>query len=115
MTKYFADSDNSSVFKVNFEEENFDLLKYGSGIDYFYVIDEDGILTVKGKDTKTIEVKAGDILIRMYGAVDICDREFFVFHCDGLLDYYNRRNKHIEECKNTSFSNKVCSDCDEAC
>lgn len=115
MTKYFANNDNSPVFKVNFEEEKFDLLKYGTGVDYFYVLDEDGILTIKDKDTKTIEVKAGDILLKMYGAVDTCDREFFVFHCDDLFDYYNRRNKHLEECKNASLSDKVCSDCDAAC
>jgi hypothetical protein len=60
MVKFCARVNDSDIYRVDFEKEEFEPIGYCSNIDYRYLIPEDGILEITDKDgnKKTIEVKS---------------------------------------------------------
>lgn len=67
MTKYLIRSGIRGMFKFS-DSGDIDVIDYiRTNIDWVYVADEGGEITYKGqKITKTVPVKAGDIVIAFY-------------------------------------------------
>ena len=118
MVKYCAKVNNANIYKVDFEKEEFESVGYFSGIDYRYIIPEDGILEITGEDgdKKSIKVKQYDVLLKMYSTTgDYDDKEFIVIDNPELKDYYRRRIERLEadrKARKAVSGEKVCCDCE---
>lgn len=99
MVKYCAKVNNTNIYKVDFEKEEFEPVGYFSDIDYRYIMPEDGILEITDKNgnKKSIEVKQYDLILKMYSTTgDYDDKEFIVIDNPELKDYYRRRVERLE-------------------
>lgn len=99
MVKYCAKVNNANIYKVDFEKEEFESVRYFSDIDYRYIMPEDGILEITDKNgnKKSIEVKQYDLILKMYSTTgDYDDKEFIVIDNPELKDYYRRRVERLE-------------------
>lgn len=118
MVKYCAKVNNANIYKVDFEKEEFESVRYFSDIDYRYIIPEDGILEITDKDgnKKTIEVKKHDVLFKMYSITgDYDDKEFIVIDNPELKDYYRRRIERLEadrKARKVTTEERCCCDCE---
>lgn len=106
MVTYKAKKGCSDIYSVNFDTKEFDTVRSINMIDYCYSIDEDGELLIEGKDP--IQVKKGDMVIRLYSISDNYeDKEFVVASCPELLDYSNRYKAQRNESKKESNGPQV--------
>lgn len=118
MIKYCAKVKNANIYKVDFEKEEFEPVSYFSGIDYRYIIPEDGILEITDKDgnKKSIEVKQYDMVLRLYSTTSSYDdKEYIVIDNPELKDYYRRRIERLEadrKEREVAMSEKRCYDCE---
>lgn len=118
MVKYCAKINNASIYKVDFEKEEFESVSHFSDIDYRYVIPEDGILEITDKNgnKKSIEVKQYDLLLKMYSTTgDYDDKEFIVIDNPELKDYYRRRIERLEadrKARKVTTEKRCCCDCE---
>lgn len=104
MINYLGTNEGSSLIKFNKENEELKVLNnISSMINWLWIADEDGKLNGK-------EVKAGDIILRMYGIDDRSKREYLIINDEVLKDYYKRV---IEYHKQREEKNS-CYDCCEA-
>lgn len=109
MINYYTTVDNALFHKVDFESKKFSTIDYFNKIDYAYIVDEDGELTVTTKDgEKTYPVHSGDLVLRMYSVDnDFYNKEFIVIHNDEIKDYARRYKAFLEE----NSKEVVCEDC----
>lgn len=118
MIKFCARVNDSDIYRVDFEKEEFEPISHCNNIDYRYLIPEDGILEITDKDgnKKTIEVKKNDVLFKMYSITDnFEDREYIVINNPELKDYYRRMTEKLEankKARKAVSSEKVCCDCE---
>lgn len=118
MVKYCAKINNASIYKVDFEKEEFESVSHFSDIDYRYIIPEDGILEITDKNgnKKSIEVKQYDLLLKMYSTTgDYDDKEFIVIDNPELKDYYRRRIERLEadrKARKVTTEERCCCDCE---
>lgn len=110
MINYYTNVDKGVLYKVDFESRKFDTIEYFRGIDYAYVVDEDGELIATTKDgEKTYSVQSGDLVLRMYSADDdYYNKEFIVIHSNEIKDYARRCKAFLEE----NSKKTECEDCD---
>jgi len=102
MIKYLGANEGSSLIKFNKENEELKVLNSTSSmIDWLWIADEDGEFNGK-------EVKAGDIILRMYGIEDRGEREYFIVNDEALKDYYKRV---IEYYHKQQEERNPCCDC----
>lgn len=117
MVKFCARVNDSNIYRVDFEKEEFESVSHFSDIDYRYIIPEDGILEITDKNgnKKSIEVKQYDLLLKMYSTTgDYDDKEFIVIDNPELKDYYRRRIERLEadrKARKAVSGKKVCCDC----
>lgn len=66
MSKYLIKEGNRGMFKV--DTDDIDVIDYlGSGINWMYQADDDGVVTYKNDETSyTVDVKKGDIVVQFY-------------------------------------------------
>lgn len=118
MVKYCAKVKDSSIYKVDFEKEEFEVIGYFSVIDYCYIMPEDGILEITDEDgnKKSIEVKQYDMVLKMYSTTDnYQDKEYIVIDNPELKDYYRRRIERLEadrKARKVATNEKCCCDCE---
>lgn len=118
MVKYCAKVKDSSIYKVDFEKEEFEVIGYFSDIDYHYIMPEDGILEITDEDgnKKSIEVKQYDMVLKMYSTTDnYQDKEYIVIDNPELKDYYRRRIERLEadrKARKVATNKKCCCDCE---
>ena len=116
MVKFCAKVKDSSIYKVDFEKEEFEVISYFSDIDYHYIMPEDGILEITDKDgnKKSIEVKQYDMILKMYSTTDdYADKEYIVIDNPELKDYYRRRIERLEadrKAREVAINEKNCCD-----
>lgn len=118
MVKYCAKVNNANIYKVDFEKEEFESVRYFSDIDYRYIMPEDGILEITDKNgnKKSIEVKQYDLILKMYSTTgDYDDKEFIVIDNPELKDYYRRRVERLEadrKAREVTTDEKCSCDCE---
>lgn len=114
MINYYAKQTENYVYKVDFDTKKFNRVEHFGRMDYIYFIDEDGMFTVTTSDgEKTYEVHKGDLVLKLYSAgEDYDDKEFFIIHNDGIIDYVNRYNTFVKENKKRKYTDeaKCCGD-----
>lgn len=99
MVKFYTKVKDSNVYKVDFENESFEVVGYFSDIDYRYIMPEDGVLEITDKDgnKKSIEVKQYDMILKLYSTTsDYADKEYIVIDNPELKDYCRRRIEKLE-------------------
>lgn len=117
MVKFYTKVTDGSIYKVDFENENFEVADYFNGIADSYIMPEDGVLEVTLKDgsKKTIEVKKHDLVLKLYSTTNnYYDKEYIVIDNPELKDYYRRRIENIEanrKAGEATMSEKCCCDC----
>lgn len=90
MLQYIATRGDGDIFGVDFETKKISKVEYNGGIDYQYQVQEDGEFSVDGE--KLFDVKAGDIILKMYSVTDNWnDKEFVKITTPELIDYFKRR------------------------
>lgn len=90
MLHYIATREDGDIFGVDFETKKISKVEYNGGIDYQYQVQEDGEFLVDGE--KLFDVKAGDIILKMYSVTDNWnDKEFVKITTPELIDYFKRR------------------------
>lgn len=90
MLQYIATRRDGDIFGVDFETKKISKVEYNGGIDYQYQVQEDGEFLVDGE--KLFDVKAGDIILKMYSVTDNWnDKEFVKITTPELIDYFKRR------------------------
>ena len=99
MKKYFNKRTNGDVYVVEFENQKFDTLKYNSAsIDRSYFIEEDGtfiVLDENGDELESFEVKANDVVLRMYPYTKNWQEKVYIRITDpALLAYYDNLREH---------------------
>lgn len=103
MIKYLGTNDGGYLIKFNKENEEIKLLDHiSSNIDWLWITDEDGEFDGK-------EIKAGDIILRMYGIDNRYEREYFIVKDEELKDYYKRV---IERYRKQQEERDLCCDCE---
>ena len=118
MVKYCAKVNNTNIYKVDFEKEEFESVGYFSDIDYRYIIPEDGILEITDKNgnKKSIEVKQYDVVLKMYSTTgNYDDKEYIVIDAPELKDYYRRRIERLEadrKAREVATNEKCRCDCE---
>lgn len=118
MVKFCTKVKDSNIYKVDFENESFEVVGCFSDIDYRYIIPEDGILEITDKDgnKKSIEVKQYDMILKMYSTTgDYADKEYIVIDNPELKDYYRRRTERLEadrKAREIAINEKCCCDCE---
>ena len=90
------------MYVVDFEKQTFDTLRYTSpGIDDVYYIKEDGLFVVRDNeenDIESFEVKAGDIIYKMYSCSNEYRAKVYIKITDpGLLKYYEAFRRFQQE------------------
>lgn len=101
MKKYFNKRTNSEVYIVEFENQKFDKLKYNSAsIDYSYFIEEDGVFIVldeDGNELESFEVKANDVVLKMYSYTKNWKEKIYIKITDpALLAYYDNLREYCK-------------------
>lgn len=99
MKKYFNKRTNGDVYVVEFENQKFDTLEYNSAsIDRSYFIEEDGtfiVLDENGDELESFEVKANDVVLRMYPYTKNWQEKVYIRITDpALLAYYDNLREH---------------------
>lgn len=118
MVKFYTKVTGGSIYKVDFENENFEVVDYFNGISDNYIMPEDGVLEVTLKDgsKKTIEVKKHDLVLKLHSTTNnYYDKEYIVIDNPELKDYYRRRIENIEanrKAREATMSEKCCCDCE---
>lgn len=116
MLQYIATKKEGDILSVDFDTKKISKVRYNNGIDYHYQVQEDGEFLVDGE--KLFDVKAGDILLKMYSVTDNWnDKEFIKITTPELIDYFKRRDEHLAT-KNANNKAKCCCEpctCAEAC
>lgn len=115
MIKYYSIHKLSNLIKINSESNIIDGVEYiTSNIDWIYRIPENGVLV--RKDGTEEEVKAGDIVFKMYDIKDKYshDRELIIIKDEKLVDYYSRLYQHLLS-KNKENACDSDNDCEECC
>lgn len=117
MIKYYSINRLSNLIKIDNESNILDGVEYiTSNIDWVYRIPENGVLILK--DGTEEEVKAGDIVFKMYNATDKYshDRELIIIKDEKLIDYYSRLYQHLlsKKKENTCDCDNVCEECCKA-
>lgn len=118
MVKFCARVDNSNIYRVDFEKEEFEAIGCFSDVDYIYIMPENGILEIIDKDSnkKSIEVKQYDIILRMYSTTgNYYDKEYIVIDNPELKDYYRRRIEILEadrKERKVAMNDESCCDCE---
>lgn len=100
MIKYYSVDRLSNLIKIDSEADALEGIEYiTSNIDWIYRIPEDGVLVY---NNSTEEVKAGDIVFKMYGIEDkySMNRELIVIKDEKLIDYYSRLYQFLTSKKN---------------
>lgn len=113
MIKYYSVDRLSNLIKIDSEADALEGIEYiTSNIDWIYRIPEDGVLVY---NNSTEEVKAGDIVFKMYGIEDkySTHRELIVIKDEKLIDYYSRLYQHLASKKSQQERNDDC--CCEKC
>lgn len=118
MVKFYARVDNSNIYRVDFEKEEFKAIGSFNDVDYIYIMPENGILEITDKDSnkKSIEVKQYDIILRMYSTTgNYYDKEYIVIDNPELKDYYRRRIEILEadrKARKVAINERGCCDCE---
>lgn len=113
MLQYIATREYGDIFGIDFETKKVSKVRYNGGVDYQYRVQEDGEFLVDGE--KLFDVKAGDILLKMYSVTDNWnDKEFIKITTPELIDYFKRRDEHLAA-KNAANKAKAMSCCDPCC
>ena len=99
MKKYFNKRTNGDVYVVEFENQKFDTLKYNSAsIDHSYFIEEDStfiVLDENGDELESFEVKANDVVLRMYPYTKNWQEKVYIRITDpALLACYDNLREH---------------------
>lgn len=111
MNKYVLDK-RKSIIKLNTDTLDIKYIDTVYGIDYVWVIDEDGILVRSDKEYK---VEKGNIVLLMYRIGDEKEGDLIIINNSDLNNYFERKKKFLEEMENAKRTEKVCSDCDIKC
>ena len=111
MNKYVLDK-GESIIKLNTDTLDVKHIDTVYGIDYVWVIDEDGILIRSGKEYK---VEKGDVVLLMYRIGNEKEGDLIIINNNDLNNYFERKKKFLEEMENAKCTEKVCSDCDLKC
>ena len=111
MNKYVLDK-RKSIIKLNTDTLDLKSIDTVYGIDYMWIIDEDGILIRSGKEYK---VEKGDVVILMYRIGNEKEGDLIIINNNDLNNYFERKKKFLEEMENAKRTEKVCSDCDLKC
>lgn len=112
MLQYIATREDGDIFGIDFETKKVSKVRRNGGIDYQYQVQEDGEFLVDGE--KLFDVKAGDILLKMYSVTDNWnDKEFIKITTPELIDYFKRRDEHLAAERDRKKS--VCIGCCEPC
>lgn len=104
MVKYFNVSESSTLMKFDKVAEKITgLSNLSTDIDWLWIADEDGELDGK-------EIKAGDIIIRMYGIGKdrYQNKEVFIIKDEALKNYYKRMLEYYDEMR----KKEECCDCE---
>lgn len=114
MIKYYSVDKLSSLVKIDNETNILDGVEYiTSNIDWVYRIPENGVLIYKDGTEK--EVKAGDIVFKMYSTTDkrSHDRELIIIKDEKLIDYYCRLYQNLlsKKKENDCDCEDVCEEC----
>lgn len=107
MVKYFDIEGSSTLMKFNKEtEEMTGLINLAANIDWIWLADEDGELNGQ-------EVKAGDVVIRMYGIGGdrYSNKEVYVIKDENLKNYYKRCYDYYNETPKKELCDASCEDC----
>lgn len=111
MNKYVLDK-RKSIIKLNTDTLDLKPIDTVYGIDYMWIIDEDGILIRSGKEYK---VEKGDVVLLMYRIGNEKEGDLIIINNNDLNNYFERKKKFLEEMENAKRTKKVCSDCDLKC
>lgn len=111
MNKYVLDK-RKSIIKLNTDTLDVKYIDAIYGIDYMWVIDEDGILVRSDKEYK---VEKGNIVLLMYRIGNEKEGDLIIINNNDLNNYFERKKKFLEEMENAKRTEKVCSDCDLRC
>lgn len=111
MNKYVLDK-RKSIIKLNTDTLDLKYIDTAYGIDYVWIIDEDGILIRSGKEYK---VEKGDVVLLMYRIGNEKEGDLIIINNNDLNNYFERKKKFLEEMENAKRTEKVCSDCDLKC
>lgn len=114
MIKYIVDNRAGDLISVDTENvDNVKTLRSDWMIDYTYVIDRDGEVVVKdGNDIVTkLNVKANDVLLKLYSPIDDGKKEFVVLSNDYIRDYVIRKKEFEAKQKEKRNAEKCCGDC----
>lgn len=108
MNKYILDK-RKSIIKLNTDTLDLKYIDTVYGIDYVWIIDEDGILIRSGKEYK---VEKGDVVLLMHRIGNEKEGDLIIVNNNDLNNYFERKKKFLEEMENAKRTEKVCSDCD---
>lgn len=111
MNKYVLDK-RKSIIKLNTDTLDLKCIDTVYGIDYVWIIDEDGILIRSGKEYK---VEKGDVVLLMYRIGNEKEGDLIIINNNDLNNYFERKKKFLEEMENAKRTEKICSDCDLKC
>lgn len=111
MNKYVLDK-RKSIIKLNTDTLDVKYIDAIYGIDYMWVIDEDGILVRSDKEYK---VEKGNIVLLMYRIGNEKEGDLIIINNNDLNNHFERKKKFLEEMENAKRTEKVCSDCDLRC
>lgn len=112
MLQYIATKEDGDIFGIDFDTKKISKVRYNGGVDYQYQVQEDGEFLVDGK--KLFDVKAGDILLKMYSVTDNWnDKEFIKITTPELIEYFKRRDEYSAARKAANKEKTMC--CCESC
>lgn len=111
MNKYVLDK-RKSIIKLNTDTLDLKSIDAVYGIDYVWIIDEDGILIRSGKEYK---VEKGDVVLLMYRIGNEKEGDLIIINNNDLNNYFERKKKFLEEMEKQKCTEKVCSDCGLKC
>lgn len=108
--------DNRSGDSISIDTENMDNVKALRSdwmIDYTYIIDKDGEVVVKDGNevVNRFDVKANDVVLKLYSPTGNGKREFAVLSSDQIRDYVIRKKEFEAKQKEERNANKCCGDC----
>lgn len=106
MNKYVLDK-RKSIIKLNTDTLDLKYIDTAYGIDYVWIIDEDGILIRSGKEYK---VEKGDVVLLMYRIGNEKEGDLIIINNNDLNNYFERKKKFLEEMEKQKCTEKICSD-----
>lgn len=111
MNKYVLDK-RKAIIKLNTDTLDLEYIDTVYGIDYVWIVDEDGILIRSGKEYK---VEKGNVVMLMYRIGNEKEGDLIIINNSDLNNHFERKKKFIEEMENAKRTEKICSDCDLKC